>query len=440
MSKIKELLVLNIIFPIADLVMGTNAMRWLRRMNEMSIWTRDEIEAWQTDRLKQLVYQAYNHTVYYKEVFDELGLKPEDIVTADDLMKLPVLTKEIIRNRFNDIIPDNIKKYKYRYSSTGGSTGTPFRFIVDENTWGFITANKIFSWKTTGYHYGDLFISLGSASLFPVNKKSPIHEIYFRLRNTIPLNGMNMDDEVCERYVQIIRKYKVKYIYGYASAIYLLALYVKKQQYNDIKMKAVFATAEKLTDEYRQIIESTWNVRVVDCYGARDGGVTAYEIERGHYNVGYNTICQTETRTDTFSTLYCTNIIDLAFPMLRYEVGDEVVLATDMNKYNYNGQVIKQLIGRTSDVILLDNGRKLTTSGFAFHDFNYDAFRIMKLDGKTLKIEIQKRDNFSKEEEKLMIDTVKKHAGNDCEIRLEYVERFEPLKNGKRSFFINDKE
>lgn len=438
MSRIKEAILLNIVFPVADFVMGTKAIYWYRNIKIMNDWSAAEINVWQLNRLKALVNHAYNHTRYYKEVFDSRGLKPEDIQTFDDLKKLPVLTKEIIKARFEDIKPDNIQKIKHRFSSTGGSTGDPLRFLLDENTWGFVTAAKINAWKSTGYNYGDLYVSLGSSSLFPVTKRSRIHEIYYRIRNTIPLNGMNMEDAVCKKYTDIILENKAHYIYGYASSIYLLALYVQK---NSIKLdiKGVFSTSEVLTDVYRQTIESAFNVRVLDCYGARDGGITAYEVTRGLYNVSYNTFCETRDE-NALSKLYCTNLIDFAFPFIRYELGDEVLL--EQNTYNkYNGQTIKKIGGRSADIIHLSNGKVLTNPGFTilFKAFNIEAYRVEQLGVLTLKVRIQKMESFKAHEEQDIIAAMKKHAGEDCEIIIEYVSQFEPLKNGKRSFFMNSK-
>ncbi len=438
MKSLKEFVLLTIIFPIADKLMGTCAMKWHKQIKEMNSWTKDEVLNWQVSRLKLLIEHAYSNTVYYKELFDSLDLKPSDINSFEDLSKIPPLTKDIIRNRYEDIIPKNIKSFKHRIGHTGGSTGTPLKYFFDEDNWGYVTAMKIASWQTTGYQYGDLFVSLGSSSLFSVNKKNPIHEIYFRLKNTIPLNGMNMDDAVCKRYTDIIIKYNVKYIYGYATAIFLLALYCKK---NNIKLPIQWAytTAEKLTEEYRETIEKTWNAKVMDCYGSRDGGLTAYEVERGFYDVGYISYCETENNTFNPSSLMLTNLCSFSYPMIRYVNGDEVLLAPE-GRDNYNGQVIKQVIGRTSDVLQLSNGKKLTTSGFnsMFRTFNIHAFRIRKSGELELTIQIQKKDNFLIEEEELIIDTMHKYAGNDCNIIIDYVEKFEPLKNGKRSFFMNE--
>jgi phenylacetate-CoA ligase len=97
---------------------------------------------------------------------------------------------------------------------------------------------------------------------------------------------MNMDDATCAKYMDIIRKNNIHYIYGYATAVYLLVRYCRE---NNVQwhFDVAFATSEKLTPSYREEIENTWGARVMDCYGSKDGGITAYEIEPGMYHVGY---------------------------------------------------------------------------------------------------------------------------------------------------------
>lgn len=435
---IKEKILLNIVFPIADFVMGTCAMKWYKQITLMNKWDKNEVEAWQLKQLHSLLEHAYNNTKYYREVFDNLSLKPSDIKCFEDLSKLPILTRDVIKQRYNDIIPSNIKKIPHRTSHTGGSTGEPMKYICDENTWGFVTAMKIFSWKTTGYKYGDLFLSLGSSSLFPVNKKSLIHEIYFKLRNTIPLNGMNMDATTCEKYINIAKRYKVQYIYGYATAIYLLAKYCIENNIQ-YQFKVAYCTAEKLHIQYRETIQKAFSCQVMDCYGSKDGGVTAYEVESGVYHVGYGAYFEVSSKNDSPAPLYATNLIDFAFPTIRYANGDEVVMCSDDVKSNYNGQKMKEVVGRTSDVVALSNGHKLTTSGFnsLFRTFNVDAFRIKKVGDLSILVQIVKRTNFTDSEHELLYNTIKKYVGDECEVTFEYVEKMEPLKNGKRSFLMN---
>jgi len=435
MGALKEKILLNCAFPLADMIMGTCAMKWYKQIALMNKWTKEEVANWQTNQLKRLVNHVYSHTRYYREVMDRIGLRPMDINSLEDIKLFPILDRNTVKERYEDLMPDNIKDYPHRKSSTGGSTGEPMQYICDENTWGFVTAMKIFSWQQTGYRYGDRYVSLGSSSLFPMNRKSLVHEIYFRLKNTIPLNGMNMDDETCAKYMDLIKRHKIRYIYGYATAIYLLARYCRA---NNVEwhFDVAFTTAEKLTPLYREVIADVWGAKVMDCYGSKDGGITAYEIEPGVYNVGY--AAWLEASSTEPSELYATNLIDFAFPTIRYANRDEVMIG-DGCSTSYNGQLLKEVIGRTSDVVSFDNGHRLTTSGFnsLFRGFNVEAFRIFKTGDHSISVQIQKRENYTQDEHELLYSSIRKYVGDEVEIKFEYVDAFHPLANGKRSFLYN---
>lgn len=437
MSKLKESFILNVAFPLADKLMGTCAMKWYRQICKMNTWSKDEITNWQNEQLQAFVQNAYNHTVYYKRVFDELRLKPEDIKCAEDLKKLPVINKDIVREHFDEIVPDNLKQFKYRESRTGGTTGEPMYYYCDENTWGYVTANKIFSWKSTGFCYGDAFVALGSASLFP-EKRNRVREIYDKLRNEHGLNGMNLSDEICEKHVDYIRKKHIEYIYGYAASVYLLTKYVAEKNMDLTFVKAVFTTSEKLTDEYRRLIEETYKCRVMDCYGAKDAGITAFEVERGCLNIGYNVIAETINNMDNNSgTLLTTNFLNYAFPLIRYEFGDEACLSENES---FNGQIITEVIGRSSDVMRLGNGRNVTGPGFTILMKPYDvvAYEVKKVGELSVELRIQPDSaKFSKEQEQSIVSKFHEYIGNDCKLNIIYVDHFEPLKNGKRRYFMN---
>ena len=236
--------------------------------------------------------------------------------------------------------------------------------------------------------------------------------------------------------VNVIKRHKIRYIYGYATALYLLARYCHD---NNVKwhFDAVFSTAEKLSPLYREVISDTWHVEVMDCYGSKDGGITAYEIEPGIYHVGYASWLEASEKEP--SELYATNLIDFAFPTIRYANRDEVMMYGSVTDSMYNGQLMREVIGRTSEVVTFSNGHRLTTSGFnsLFRGFNVEAFRMSKFDELTILIQIQRRDNYTHEEHELLYSTIKKYVGEEVNVRIEYVESFSPLKNGKRSFLYN---
>ena len=437
MSKIKEKILLNIVFPITDKVMGMYITKWYRQICKMQSWPENDVVCWQNEQLQKLVHHAYNHTRYYKRVFDELRLKPSDIKNADDLRQLPIVTREIIRKYYDEFIPDNLSKIKYRKASTGGTTGVPMKYYCDENTWGYVTAAKIYAWKTTGFHYGDKFVALGSASLFS-KKPSLLRRLYDGLRNEYALNSVNLTDDLCAKYIDFIKKQRIKYIYGYAASIYILTKYVVEHNIDMTQIKAVFTTSEHLTDDYRKLMEDTYQCRVMDCYGAKDAGITAYEIERGKYHVGYNVITElVDCIDDNTGTVLTTNLLNYSFPLIRYQFGDDVTFTDETA--GYNGKVISNVVGRTSDVMRLSNGHNLTSTGFSMiiKQFNVKAFEIVQLGDLDVKLSLQVDDNkFTKEQEDEIVKTILKYLGEDCNLLVEYVKEFAPLPNGKRRHYF----
>ena len=438
MGRFNEWIRLRVIYPLAEQVKGTNSMEWYHRIQEMNTWSREEIRVWQNEQLRHLVDQAYNHTVYWKRIFDDRGLKPEDIRTLSDLQKLPILTKDEIRTHYNEMMPDNITSIKHRKGQTGGTTGEPMHYLDDEDVWGYVTANKIIAWQTTGYRFGESFMALGSASLF--KKNAPlVRRVLDWIRNEHAYNSMNMDGELCRKYIEILNKQKIHYIYGYASSIYLLAKYALNHNMDMSHMRGAFTTSENLTDVYRETIEKAFGCRVMDCYGARDAAITAYEITPGDYHLGYSALVEV---IDEFEpnkgTLLSTNLLNMAFPMFRYEYGDVAELDNDSSEYN--GQVLHQIYGRVSDVLRLDNGHVLTSPGFTIlmRNFNVKAYDIQKLSGCSVRMQVVVADGWSKEEEEKLIAEMERFCGDGCTFELEHVDHFEPLKNGKRRYFMND--
>lgn len=438
MSKFNEWIRLGVIYPLAEKVKHTNSMVWYKRIQEMNTWSREEIKAWQDTQLQRIVHQAYEHTVYWKRVFDERGLKPSNIRTAEDLKKLPIITKDDIRAHYEELVPDNAGQFRHRVSKTGGTTGEPMQYLDDENVWGYVSANKIIAWRTTGYRFGDPFMALGSASIFK-KKASFVRRAIDAIRNERAYNSMNLDDALCQEYIEILEKQKIRYVYGYASAIYLLAKYALDYKIDMSHMRGAFTTSENLTDVYRETIEKAFGCRVMDCYGARDAAVTAYEITPGSYHLGYSALLEV---VDEFEpgkgTLLSTNLLNMAFPLFRYNYGDAGEL--DNDSPDYNGQVLHKIYGRTSDVLRLDNGHVLTSPGFTILMRNFDvkAYDIQKLSDTHVRMQVVVGEGWTKADEKRLVDEMKRFCGEGCDFTLDYVDHFEPLKNGKRRYFMND--
>ena len=68
---------------------------------EIECASRDQIRAWQGERLAKTVKRVYENVEFYRKRMDEMGVKPEDIQSVDDLHKLPFLTKDDLRDAWS---------------------------------------------------------------------------------------------------------------------------------------------------------------------------------------------------------------------------------------------------------------------------------------------------------------------------------------------------
>jgi len=123
---------------------------------EKSQWyRRAEIAAYQEERLKEVIRHAYDTVPYYRRLFDDRGLKPSDVKTKADLVKLPLLTKDDIRKNFKELLSSRFALGKLKYGHTSGTTGSPSRsdmtyqsFTLPTRRWTDNTGGQAVGWNT----------------------------------------------------------------------------------------------------------------------------------------------------------------------------------------------------------------------------------------------------------------------------------------------------
>jgi len=431
----RKFLYYNLIFPLGDIVLKTKLSFYYRKIKELRKYSADDIVNWQNQQLRKLIFHAYGCTVYYKDLFDSLGLCPQDISCREDLKKLPALSKDIIINNYEKFIPTNIDKIPHKIAFTGGSTGMPLKYLHDNKAWSYSTANTLLNRENMGWYIGDKHIVLGSSSLNISSKHTLKHKIYYFLKGKIGLSGVNLSDEVCEKYLKIIEEKKIRHIYGYASAVYLLADFALRSN-RKIIIDGCYTTSEKLSDLFRLTINEAFNCKILDEYGANDGGITAFNYGDGLFQVGYNSIFNSSD-AEQFPLLL-TDLTNYAFPLINYEVGDYISLhANDSHVSNYNGQVFKNLLGRTSDVIYLENGCKITGPGFTvlFNNMPVEYYCLKKESTNHLICYIKRRSNYQQKHEVEIKSHIMNQIG-DAHLEIKYSDEVFYTTSGKRAYFI----
>ena len=433
-KKIYSKFLIIILFPIADHIMITKISYYYNQIRMLNKYSKKNLNNWQEEKLKNLINYAYQNTIYYRNLFDKNRLAPKDIQKITDLRKIPILTKKDIRNNWDSLISEKQKKNSYKISSTGGSTGEPLKYLLDKNSWSYATANTIINRENIGLKFGEKYLSLGSSSLFIDKRKSLKHYIYYKLKNKYNFSGINMSDDNCKKIIDLIIKKKIKYIYGYASSIFLLSKYINKKQLK-VDINACLTTSEILLPKYKKAIENAFKCKILDEYGAFDGGITAFNNGEGFFRVGYNTVINIYKNNKNYGTAIITDLLNYSMPFINYQIGD--VFSVNKKNSSYNGQIIKAILGRTSDIIYLENGNILTGPAFTvlFKDLPIEYYYIKKNGKNSIECYIKKLSTYNDQHEKIIEGTIKKQMGEKSKLSIKYSNKIFLSKNGKRKYF-----
>ncbi len=340
----------------------------LRRLFERTQWfSPEKLRRYQEKRLKIIINHAYEHVPYYSNLFNRHRLKPSDISSIDDLTKLPLLTKDTVRNKGSDLIADNAARYHPIVYKTSGTSGTPFKLYLDKNAniLEFVYYWRHWSWA--GYKLGDRFAQFGSQFFLRRNLNgTALWQPHLR---RLMLNSGQIALYRAKEMAQAIRKYQPKFLKGLASSLYFLALCLKESGITDISFKAIFSTGEVLSPQYRALAESVFNCPVLDSYGHMEGAVAISQCLHGSYHVnsdygilGFDNHQASSDGKTRLARAIGTSLYNLAMPFIRYDVGDDIELFVDHKNCPCGRTlpIVKAIHGRSEDTIITPDGRFIT--------------------------------------------------------------------------------
>lgn len=448
-----------ILFPIAERIQKSSVLKEYNFLKKSEWWSRDEIEHYQNQRLKKLINHCFKNVPYYARLFREKNLTPEDIQNTNDFKKIPILTKDIIRNNFDNFKSNDIDKRIFFLEASGGSTGTPLRFITEITCWNaqWATTFRGFDWAK--HKIGERIFTIGGHSLVKKNNVFSKQNIWNRyLMRNFKFSGSELNDATIKLLIKNYKLLKPKAIRGYASCFYALAKYI---EHNNIKIEPVrniFTTGEVLIGEYRKKIQEIFKAPVYDEYGASDGGIMANEcyMHEGLHISEENCIIEICKNGNILSHgevghVIVTDLNNFAFPFIRYKSGDMAYIKKELCSCGRKTRVIGEVLGRAGKLLYSKEGAMIPPTILLLLLWkNLDTYKKehQEIYTKINKFQIYQDEKgditvriklINKNEDKniflYIIDNYKRaFIGSD--IKLEFVEEIEPLPSGKEDYVI----
>lgn len=417
--------------------------RELRRTQWLS---PDQIRELQDLKLRKLIHHAYGHVAYYRELFDQHGLRPDDIATAEDLRKLPFLTKDHVRRHlFFDLLSDNHDKRDIQRIATSGSTGEPFVCYVDRHQLEMRWAATLRSMEWTGWRFGDRQVRLWHQTLGMSRSQVWRERLDAVLQRRKFVPAFELSDENLAEFGRQVARHEPALIDGYAESLNFLAEYLKRDDLGGVHPKGVISSAQVLPPQSREIIEEQFDCGVFDKYGAREFSGIAYECEahKGHHVVAENYIVELikdgrPARPGEIGEVAITDLNNYCLPFIRYRVGD-LAMAMDPGESCSCGRglpMIGAIEGRVQAIIVGANGRYLPGTFFAHFFKDYDhivrQYQVVQEEEGAMQLKIVKASRFDERALDSILEKLREYVGEEMEIELEICESIPMVRTGKQ--------
>lgn len=378
---------------------------------------RDEMRALQLDRLKKIVKYAYERVPFYKKKFDEIGLKPEDIKTLEDISKIPYTTKTDLRDNYPYGLLAVPMDEIVRVHASSGTSGKPTVVAYTKNDldmWSDCVARLIVA---AGGKKSDVVqISFGYG-LF--TGALGLHQGWEKVgASVIPASSGNT-----ERQVMLMKDLGATALvatpsYGLYISEVMEKMGIKKE---DLKLRIGLFGSEASSPEMHKELQDKLGVFPTDNYGLSEiigpgvSGECEYKcgmhINEDHF---YPEIIDRETLMPVadgeWGELVITTLTKEGLPMLRYRTKDITRLITDKCKCGRTTTRMDRIQGRSDDMLIIRGVNVFPSQiegvlmSIPEIGGNYEIVveRIGHLDKLTINVEVKEvtlLDNYSKLED-----------------------------------------
>ena len=322
--------------------------------------SREQIVAFQEQRLRELVRHAYDNVPYYRRLFDEAGVKPDDIRGLADLKRIPITTKATLQSLGgSEMLARGFTKSDLIARETNGSTGIPVR-VYRKRVEQLIPT--LLLWRVRrdfGLRRGlrVTFLAKYGPNLGPKSLRRRIRtrliralgvQTWTRVESTLPMHEA----------AALVRDSRPDVIGGYAGVLSRLAREVGDDQ-TDLRPRLLLSVSEVLTPAMRARIEKVFRAPVRDTYACYELGMIAWECPQGgpYHVCDDNVIIEIEGGKDKDSgELIGTNLHFTAMPIIRYQLGDVVTRGPERCVCGSPFTTLSAIQGRMNDYFPLPDG------------------------------------------------------------------------------------
>lgn len=336
-----------------------------RELRERRHWDGAAFAAHRDRLIVATVRNAARFVPFYREVFRERGMSPDDFATAADLDRLPVVDKGTVREDPDRFVDERSPRRGRMVLHTTGTSGTPLRIVTDRAARQVNYAFFDDYLASFGIGPRDRRATIGGRVVAPADRDRPPFWVHSWYQRTLFMSSYHLSAANISHYIRALRRFQPKFIDAYPSSCHAMARWMLDEGIRDIRVQAVLTSSETLFPEQRAAIEAAFGCPVFDQYGAAEMCVFVGQCGTGRYHLrpdyGHVEILSNGAPAPPGheGELVCTGFVNPVMPLIRYRIGDVGMWSAEECPCGLATPLLHRVIGREDDVIRTPDGRAI---------------------------------------------------------------------------------
>jgi phenylacetate-CoA ligase len=447
MQTVTSEVVRHTLYPLLKWYEDPKSQALLGEFQPYEFSSRETLEKVQSQKLRKLLEHASSKVPYYRELFESNGIKPAALRLPQDFAQIPVLSKNILRERKQELLAETVDPQKLKWNASGGSTGEPVQFYQDETYW---TNSRAVRWMFEswwGIRPGE-----PTACIWGADRDLPElqwkERLYYGIAQVRICNAFALSDERMEKFARTLNAWQPGFVMGYASALELFARFLLNYPEWRIRPRAVSSSAETLTEQQRAVIEKAFEAPVYNFYGSREVNNLAAEcaVQRGlHANMLTRYIEIVDERgapspPGVPGRILVTDLTNAVMPFIRYENGDIGSWAEGPCPCGRPFPLLEKIWGRSSDFIVTSAGKAIHGEFFTHLFYSLpevQTFQVLQNSVQEIRVSIVLRSGEQNFNPQKLRSQILEAMGPGVECTIQAVERIERAASGKHRFTIS---
>jgi len=435
-----------LLFPLHERLKGHHSVALRRELEASQWWSGPRLQALQMQRLRSFLSQVGRTVPYFRDLFATRRFDPAGIASTGDLATLPFLDKVTIRANTERLKSETAGPL-VRYN-TGGSSGEPLVFYMGRDRISHDVAAKWRSTRWWNVDIGDTEVVLWGSPI-ELGTQDRLKALRDRLFRSHLLPAFQMSEARMDEYLGTIARLRPRMLFGYASALALLAAHAERRGrgMQDFGIKVAFATGETLYPAQRQVIERVFGAPVANGYGSRDGGFIAHQCPSGSLHVSTEHLVVElvdaaghPVPPGERGEIVTTHLATGDFPFIRYRTGDMAVMGTEACPCGRGLPVLREVFGRSTDFVRTANGNTMHALALIYEVRDRPgvrAFKFVQEADLSLDLQLVAGPELTRDVESGIRAGIIERMGEGTRLSIRRVDEIAPERSGKYRYVVS---